>query len=169
MVTGFSCSGAPATEIAARNLSGCSWAKCQAPIAPMLNPVTAVRSGIDKGLCFAVFGCFGSQDPKLVFHAGWVPVGSDRHSAALAEGGRVADAVASIRAWVLHDPQALGGNGANLCGLTMHAVRQNRARRQRSKMQQSLQGPVVAALDGVLDIGQVLGQMNVHDGVELAA
>ena len=132
-------------------------------------PNTAASPGLDDGLRFAVLGSLGSQGPQFVLHAGRVAVGSDRHPITLTEGRWVANAVAPIRARILHDPQVAGGDGSNLRRLTVNAVGQDRTGRQGTEVVQTLERSVEAPLDRIVDVGQVLGHVNVHHGLELPA
>ena len=131
-------------------------------------PKAAPSPGLDDGRRLAVFGRFGPQDPNLVLHLGRVTVGSDRHPGAFAEGRGVTDTVAPVRAWVLHDPQVPVGNGSHLSRLAVNAVSQDRTARQGAEVVQALEGPVVAPVERIFDVGQILGHMNVHHGLEIA-
>ena len=68
----------------------------------------------------------------------------------------------------MDEPCAGLGRLAHLIGAQMHPVREDRARGQGVERRQPLERPGAAAPTRVVDVGPVLGDMDMDDGFEFA-
>ena len=79
----------------------------------------------------------------------------------LSQGSRVADSVAEVGAWVLHQPAAQPFRFAHLLRGKVHAMGQDGAGSQRTELLQSFQRSVVSSTLGIANVHGILGKVHV--------